>query len=1108
MKTRFRDSLLFQVGLGVVLAQTVALVGVGFVFKGVFDRELRRNITSHIEIPARLMARGELDAEAIANLPAMEQILGEKLDLGAIVDKSGLIYRSLDTNHVGDNLVGRGLVTDAHFRKALREAAVVEFHEAGGHCLLSILPITNARGYAPDRYLALKIDTAQLDRRAEQLLRWYIVGAITLFAVTSCLLFAMYRRHLDRPMGDVLDAIHRLEEGDFAARVPGSGERGEFNRLAQGINQMADKLEHSDVRIQSSEKKFETLVEQAADAIYLHDVEGEFVEVNRRACEQLGYSRGEMLALNVSDIVVGRMKSEVLGVIQQVVREGAVQHESAHRRKDGSVCPVEVRAAATVLNGERMVITIVRDITERKRTMEALEQSRRQLQLIADNLPSLIAYVGQDEKYIFVNKAYARNFQRFDRDIVGRKIRNVIGADAYRQAKPHIEGVLNGRTEVFQELSTDASGKGRSLLVSFVPHREKEKVVGFFGLIHDITELERTNDALRTSEARFRQLVETSPYSIHEIDRNGFFGAVNPAGRRMLNIKHERQLKGVGFVDMVSQRDRDRVGELVKRGFAGETSEFEYTSAQGQHFAASLVPLTDSQGNISDLMGVSRDITAAKKSENRLRFTQLTVDQARLAIFWCHPDGMFYFVNDTACEWLQYSRQELAAMHVADINPQFPREDWPAHWAEIKERGVLTMESVHQRKDGAIYPVEIHSNYVRFEDQEFKLAFVLDISAEREARNQLRDSEEQYRALFENSADAIFLIDVEEPQRGKIVSANRIAAEIHGYSLEELLERKIGELDTEESAAQASDRIRRLLEVGTLNFEVDHQRRDGSLIPMDVTASIVTLKGHKYILAINRDITQRRQTEQIRAAAQAEVSRHLSSVQALSNRLETVREEERKRISREIHDELGQMLTVLKMNLHGIEEQVLRLTDEKIRNPLEERVVEADALTDETIQAVREIALRVRPSVLDELGLLPAIRQECKRFSAKAELNCHITTDDDFPALDDSISTTLFRLCQEFLTNIARHAEAQNVSVHLAMDGGFVVLSVVDDGKGFPAGPTDRPGHLGLVGARERAGNLGGAVEIKSKPGHGANVMVRIPIKENGKENNETNTDS
>lgn len=904
----------------------------------------------------------------------MEQILGEKLALGAIIDRSGLIYRSLDTNHVGGNLVQNGSVTESHFRKALNNADVVSFDEEGTKCLLSILPITNARGYAPDRYLALKIDTRRLDDRANQIMRWFVAGTIGLFGTTSLLLVALYRRNLDGPMGDAMATVQRLEEGDFTARIKAAGGHNEMHSLAAGINRMAERLENSNARIQTSEKKFETLVEQAADAIFLHDEDGRFAEVNARACELLGYTRDEFMGMSIADIIAGRPASEVQRLIKKLTNGTPLQHESVHRAKNGRLIPVEVRATGTVLEGRRMVLAIVRDITDRKRANEALDQSRRQLQLIADNLPSLIAYVGRDERYIFVNKAYARHFKRFDKDIIGRKVTDVVGKETYRTAAPHIRAVLQGRSEVFQNTLLDEHRKIRSLLASYLPHREKGEVVGFFALIHDVTELERANEALRTSEARFRQLVEASPYSIHEIALSGHLSAINPAGRRMLNLKDHTHLNELTFVDLLSQRDRDRVQELLDQGFAGQTADFEYTSAQGQHFAASLVPLTDASGQITDLMGISRDITEAKRFENRLRFTQLTVDQARLAVFWCHPDGMFHFVNETACRWLQYSREELAGMHVTDINPEFSREAWPAHWSEIKAKGLLVMTSVHQRKDGSTYPVEIHSNYVRFEEQEFKLAFVLDISAEREARDQLRDSEEQYRALFDNSADAIFLIDIGEPNVGRIVSANHTAAEIHGYTLAELLQLNIEDLDTPDTSAQAPGRIRRLLAEGTLNFEADHRRKDGTTFPMDVTASIVTLKDRKYILAINRDITQRRLAEQIRNEAQEEVKRHLASVQALSNRLETVREEERKRISREIHDELGQMLTVLKMNLHGMEEQILRLPDEKIRNPLEERVVEADALADETIRSIRELALRVRPSVLDELGLISAIR--------------------------------------------------------------------------------------------------------------------------------------
>jgi len=1094
MKTLSRDSLFFRIAVGVALVQFLALLGVGFVFKGLFDRELRREITAHLEIPARLMARGELDAEAIANLPAMEHILGEELALGLIVDDTGHIYRSLETNHVGQNALRIGLVSQEHFQTALRTAQLVSFHEAGAECLLSILPITDTRGYAPDRYLLLKVDTRRLDARAERIMAGFIAGAVTLFILTSAILVVLHRRNLQRPLAETQAAVGRLEQGDFTARVDSRKVGPEFAQLAEGINRLADKLEHSDLRAQLSEKKFETLVENLADAIYLHDEAGRIEAVNAQACRLLGYSREELLGMNVADIVVGRDLKSLQLAFREIGRGQPRQHESVHRARDGRHIPVEIRANGLVIEGRPMVLTIARDITDRKRSSDALDQSRRQLQLIADNIPSLIAYIGRDERYIFVNKAYARQHQRFDRDIMGRKMSEVLSAEAYRTARPHLRATLAGRTEVFQSTWLDSHGKRRTLLETFVPHRENGEIVGFFSLVHDITELERASEALRLSEARFRQLVENSPYSIHQIDPAGQIGDINAAGLRMLNVKDRFQLSGLRFIDMVSLRDRDRVAGLLERGRAGQPAEFEYTSAQGQHIAASLVPLTDADGRVADLMCISRDVTEAKRFENRLRFTQLTVDQARIAVFWCHQDGMFHFVNQTACDWLQYRREELAAMHIADINPEISRADWPDRWAEIKEKGSMILRSIHRRKDGSTYPVEIHSNYVRFEGEDFNLSFVLDISAEHEARDELRESEERYRALFDNSADAIFLVDIEEPQVGRIVSANRAAAEMHGYTLDELLEKNIDDLDTPESAARAPGRIRDLIERGTLHFEVEHRRKDRSVFPMDVTASIVTLKDHKYILAVNRDITQRRLTEEIRARADREVKQHLANVQALSSRLETIREEERKRISREIHDELGQMLTVLKMNLHGIEQQVVRIDDETIRNPLEERVVEADALADETIKSVRELAMRVRPSVLDELGLIPAIKQECRLFSEKAALDCRILTDEAFPDLDDALNTTLFRLCQEFLTNIARHAGAKHVTVELAEDAGAVVLIVSDDGRGFPPGPTDRPGHLGLVGARERVSALGGTLDIESRPGQGATVRVRIPL--------------
>lgn len=1102
MKIRFRDSLLFQVGLGVALIQSLALIGVAVVLKSVFDSELRREITPQIEIPAQLMVRGELDVESIDKLPAMEQILGKKLSIGAIIDDTGRIHRSLNTNDVGGNLISNGLVKPEHFQEALKNGEVVSFTENNNNCLLSILPITQARGYAQDRYLAIKIDTEQLAERGNRLLLWSALATIGLFGVTTLLLVAMYRRHMDRPMAGLLKAVKQLEEGDFSARIPVGGSRDELQHLADGINRMADKLEHSDLRVQTTERKFEALVEQAADAIFVHDEHGRFLEVNEQACRQLGYDRATLLRMSVSDIVVGRPKRETKRILERLEPGKPIALESLHRNSSGQTIPVEVRATATELEGRKTVLSIVRDITERRRATEAINQSRLQLQLITDNLPSLIAYVDRRERYKFVNRAYARHYQRFDREIVGRLMRDVIGEADYRMVEPHIRAVLDGRMEVFQVAQEGVGHRPHHFLGSYIPHEEDGEVIGFFALIHEITELQEASEALRMSEGRYRQLVDNSPYAIHEIDETGRLRSMNPAGLKMLNLKRETQMRGMQFIDIVSHADRERVKNQVSAALSDEPSEFDYVTAQGQHFATSLVPFSDVNNRLAGLVGITRDVTEAKKAENRLRFTQFTVDQARLAIFWCHPDGLFYYVNETACRWLQYTREELAGMHVSDINPEFPRSAWRDHWEQIKRQGLLVRESVHQRKDGSTYPVEIHSNYVKVEGEDFILAFVLDISAQRE-------SEERYRALFDKSADAIFLIGAEERELGRIISANAAAAAMHGYGVDELIGMDIRDLDTPECAAHSDERINALLEKGSLNFEIDHRRKDGSTFPLEVNANIVTFKDRRFILAIDRDITQRRRDEQIRRQAEEEVKQHLASVLALTDRLETVREEERKRISREIHDELGQMLTVLKMNLHGMEKQILRITDEKIRNPLEERVVEADALTDDTIKAVREIALRVRPSVLDQLGLLSAIRQECGLFSERAGLECEIITDEKLPALDDRVNTTLFRLCQEFLTNIARHAEASHVTVELHQVNGEILLQVDDDGKGFDPQTADRTGHLGLVGVRERVNNLHGQLKISSVPNQGTSIIVSIPTAASTiSEENEANTDN
>ena len=193
--------------------------------------------------------------------------------------------------------------------------------------------------------------------------------------------------------------------------------------------------------------------------------------------------------------------------------------------------------------------------------------------------------------------------------------------------------------------------------------------------------------------------------------------------------------------------DQWRMMERVMRSGNTVVVERERVTRHGRRFTAEITisARRPDEEHPRGFVSIVRDVSDRKRTERRLRFTQFTVDQAKLAVFWCYPDGKFFYVNRTACAWLGYSPEELRRMHVADINPEFPRSAWGRHWAQIKAEGMVRMESVHCRKNGEVYPVEIYSNYVSFEGQEFKLAFVHDISDRKHAEEELQLVEEQLR---------------------------------------------------------------------------------------------------------------------------------------------------------------------------------------------------------------------------------------------------------------------------------------------------------------------------------------------------------------------------
>ena len=213
----------------------------------------------------------------------------------------------------------------------------------------------------------------------------------------------------------------------------------------------------------------------------------------------------------------------------------------------------------------------------------------------------------------------------------------------------------------------------------------------------------------------------------------------------------------------------------------------------------------------------------------------------------------------------------------------------------------------------------------------------------------------------------------------------------------------------------------------------------------------------------------------------------------LSSRVQTLREEERTRISREIHDELGQLLTGAKMQLRLIEDRLANRNDRTL-NPLIDDLVETAGTIDETIDSVRRISSGLRPLALDHLGLAAAVDEESMQFSRRTGIAVNIDVTEWETPLPAEIETTAFRIFQESLTNAARHAEATRIDVECKVEDHTLILKIRDNGVGIDVSAIHNPASLGLVGMLERASGVGGKVEFTSLPEKGTEVALTIPL--------------
>ena len=475
---------------------------------------------------------------------------------------------------------------------------------------------------------------------------------------------------------------------------------------------------------------------------------------------------------------------------------------------------------------------------------------------------------------------------------------------------------------------------------------------------------------------------------------------------------------------------------------------------------------------------LKKDITR-RQSEELLRAAQRRIESILASVTDTHIvfdcQWHYVYVNDAAVRGIGRARDQIVGRTLWEVFPDIAGTEIERQYRRAMEERVAVAFEFHYLAldswwDNRFNPVP-----------DGLAVFATNITERKRAEAERA----QLAAIVRSSDDAIIAGTLD----GIILSWNQGATRMYGYTADEIVGCPMSRLIPSDHADEPSRILQRLARGEHLDhYETARVRKDGQRIDVSLTISPIrdaagNISGASIIA---RDTTEHNRVEEATRQSQQQL-------RALSAHLQTIREEERTRIAREIHDELGQVLTGLKMELSLLEESWSESAPRDARAPNASAFQRMRGLVDGSIQTVRKIATELRPMMLDNLGLSAAIEWQAEEFSKISGIPCAVSLPEDETSLDRDTSTALFRILQESLTNIVRHAKASRVSVHLWNENHNTVLQVHDDGVGIPAPVNAGPASFGLLSMKERALMLGGTVDVTSAAGAGTRIVVRVP---------------
>ncbi|HMT29307.1 MAG TPA: PAS domain S-box protein [Bacteroidia bacterium] len=808
---------------------------------------------------------------------------------------------------------------------------------------------------------------------------------------------------------------------------------------------------------------------------------------NRAATDFYGLTMQEFLSRNVFDI----FEPGELHANKELLHQELVSSSHLFARKnikaEKETCYVDLVLKDAELNGVKSRIMLVNDVTQQQLAMENVMQSEQQLSKLAGNYPNgLVAIIDRDLIIQFIDGLELHKKGLEPQGMIGKSYTVFLEKTKRENFIKNIAKVFSGEEVVFYE----ETGAESYLISAAGLSNSTGEIVSAILVSQNIT-----GNVLAKKEILFQaNILQNVNEAIVVKDIHGKIKYFNQRAINLLEKPNEPIL-GRNYDDIIKEKSLEFDFEKVKQQtlIHGKYKQiYKINQKDGSTLVLETTQsfMNDENGNPAFIIGITQDVTDRVEAEQILKESEANLQaifqSTSQSFILMDTDTRIIAFNKNASDALLrfFQRQIRKGEYFSSLVWENRAPVFMSHLNEVLNRKIVRFEEKFSFPGEKEVHLEITYSPVLKDNDVIGIIVCGENTTERvKAKETILKSEQKYRELVETSIDMIWTINKE----GTVVFVNQAAKEIMGWEPSELIGRNfvhfVGKDDKDRVQQHIFEAMQNSKQYS--NYESTILRKDGSTVNV-ITHAVVNHdvnSGNSWLTGTTRDITDR-------VKAEKELSQKNEQLQLLSSYLQTVREEERAHIAREIHDELGQQLTGLKMDLAWMNRKSAEKNIE-----FSEKLTDMLKLVDETIKTIRKISSDLRPGILDDLGLIPALEWQCHEFEKRTKVRCKFNNRIPDAVIDKDAATGVFRIFQESLTNITRHSEASEVKVEFNQEDENFSLKINDNGKGFVQDNIVFKKTLGLLGMRERAGMLNGTLSIVSKPDQGTQVKLMFPIK-------------